>query len=155
LEGRTQIKGASRSFSWQVSLLMVDKSNTIYIDDENVYCFTVEISSLLYTTGFLSNMPPRNYDTIFLIPFRSEYNATLYIYTPTNSRVAGASFSSAGARRFLVFFSVLCRQTATNDAAITTAANVTPPPFPSFLHHLSLQCLPKKEDSRQYFSKYF
>jgi hypothetical protein len=56
LEGRTQIKGASRSFSWRVSLLMVDKSNTIYIHDENVYCFTVEISSLLYTTGFLSNM---------------------------------------------------------------------------------------------------
>jgi hypothetical protein len=46
LEGRTQIKGASQSFSWQVLLLMVDKSNNIYIYDENVYCFTVEILSL-------------------------------------------------------------------------------------------------------------
>jgi hypothetical protein len=61
----------------------------------------------------------------------------LYIYTPANSRLAGASFSSAGARRFLVFFP--SRQTATNNAAVTTAANVTPPPFPSFLHHLSLR----------------
>jgi hypothetical protein len=48
----------------------------------------------------------------------------LYIYTPTNSRLAGASFSSAGARQFFLLFSkVSCHQTATNDASNELGGN--------------------------------
>jgi hypothetical protein len=36
-------RAISQSCSWQVLLLMVDKSNTRYICDVYVYCFTVEI----------------------------------------------------------------------------------------------------------------
>jgi hypothetical protein len=41
-----------------------------------LHCFVVKIS-----INFSPSYPPRNYDTILLTPFRSVYNATLYIYS--------------------------------------------------------------------------